>query len=69
MKHLFVILALFGAVTCGTPAWAEEKAAAAPVATAAAEVAEAAAAPAAPAALVANKGDNAWVMVSAALVI
>jgi len=68
MKHLFVILALFGAVTCGTPAWAEEKAAAAPVATAAAEVAEAAAAPAAPA-LVANKGDNAWVMVSAALVI
>ena len=68
MKHLLVIFALFGAVTCGTPAWAEEKAAAAPVATAAAEVVEAAAAPAAPA-LVANKGDNAWVMVSAALVI
>ncbi|MBL8414329.1 MAG: ammonium transporter [Propionivibrio sp.] len=66
MKHLFVILALFGAVTCGTPAWAEEKAAATPVATA---VAEAAAAPAAPVVLVANKGDNAWVMVSAALVI
>jgi Amt family ammonium transporter len=46
MKHLFAILALLGAVTCGTPAWAEEKAAAAPVATAVAEVAEAAAAPA-----------------------
>ena len=65
MKHLFVILALLGAVTCGTPAWAEEKAATAPVAT----VAAAAEAAAAPAPLVANKGDNAWVMVSAALVI
>jgi len=83
MKRLFAMLALLGAVTLGAPAWAEEKAApAAPVATApAAATAEAAAPAAAPAAaaaaeaapaaapLVANKGDNAWVMVCAALVI
>jgi len=80
MKHVFALLALVGAVAFGAPAWAEEKAAA-PAATAtaaapagmagmsgmAAEAAPAEA-PAAPA-LVANKGDNAWVMVSAALVI
>ncbi|HZX33019.1 MAG TPA: ammonia channel protein, partial [Rhodocyclaceae bacterium] len=85
MKKIFAVLALLGAVTIGAPAWAEDKpaapAASAPAATApaaaaaeapaapAAAAAEAApAAPAAPAA-VANKGDNAWVMVSAALVI
>jgi Amt family ammonium transporter len=76
MKHLFAILALFGAVSIGAPAWAEEKPAAAPATTtavAAPGVADAAgAAPATPAAApapVANKGDNAWVMTSAALVI
>jgi len=82
MKRLFALLALVGAVSFGAPAWAEEKAAApeAAVATAAPAAAPAAAAPAAaeaapaeaaPAAapLVPNKGDNAWVMVCAALVI
>ena len=69
MKHLFVILALLGAVTCGTPAWAEEKAATAPAATAVAPAAaEAAAAPAATP-VPASKADTGWVMVSAALVI
>ncbi len=82
MKRLFAMLALLGAVTLGAPAWAEEKAApAAPAVTApaAAAAVEAGAAPAAagtaeaaPAATpapVPNKGDNAWVMLSAALVI
>lgn len=77
MKHLFAILALLGAVSIGAPAWAEDKPAAATttavVAPAAAPAAGAPSAdPAAPAAApapVANKGDNAWVMVSAALVI
>jgi Amt family ammonium transporter len=75
MKRIFATLALLGAVIVGTPAWAEEKAAdtkPAATAVAAAPAAAAAEAPAAPAAapvLVANKGDNAWVMVSAALVI
>ena len=75
MKRIFATLALLGAVIVGTPAWAEEKAAdtkpaatAVVAAPAAAAAAEAPAAPAAPV-LVANKGDNAWVMVSAALVI
>jgi Amt family ammonium transporter len=74
------MLALLGAVTISAPTWAEEKPAAAPAVTAvtapaaataaapAAAVAEAAAPAAAPA-LVPNKGDNAWVLVSAALVI
>jgi len=73
MKHVFALLALVGAVAFGAPAWAEEAVAtpaatataAAPAAAAAAAPAEAAAAPA----LVPNKGDNAWVMMSAALVI
>jgi Amt family ammonium transporter len=73
MKHVFALLALVGAVAFGAPAWAEEAVAApaatataaAPAAAAAAAPAEAAAAPA----LVPNKGDNAWVMVCAALVI
>ncbi|MBL8417425.1 MAG: ammonium transporter [Dechloromonas sp.] len=75
MKRVFALLALVGAVAFGAPAWAEEKAApATPVAAASAEApAAAAATEAAPAeaapALVANKGDNAWVMMSAALVI
>ncbi|MBL8430505.1 MAG: ammonium transporter [Dechloromonas sp.] len=76
MKRVFALLALVGAVAFGAPAWAEEKAAtpaavAAEVAAAPAAAAPAAeaAAPAAAPALVANKADNAWVMVCAALVI
>ena len=53
MKYLFALLTLIGTVAVGTPAWAD---------TAAAAVA------AAPV-LVANKGDNAWMLVSSALVI
>ncbi|MCM8613906.1 ammonium transporter [Accumulibacter sp.] len=75
MKHLFAVLALLGAVAVGAPAWAEDKPAAAPAATSttaatpeAAVASDAGAAAAAPAP-VANKGDNAWVMTSAALVI
>ena len=80
MRRIFAMLALLGAVTISAPTWAEEKPAAAPAVTAvtapaaataaapAAAVAEAAAPAAAPA-LVPNKGDNAWVLVSAALVI
>ncbi|MDQ5959611.1 MAG: ammonium transporter, Amt family, partial [Pseudomonadota bacterium] len=75
MKRIFATLALVGAVLVGSPAWAEEKmaapAASAPAATAPAAAAAVAteAAPAAAPVLVANKGDNAWVMISAALVI
>jgi len=76
MKRVFALLALVGAVAFGAPAWADEKVAApAATATAAAPAAAAAVdaapaeAPAAAPALVANKGDNAWVMMSAALVI
>jgi len=79
MKRIFATLALLGAVAVGSvgnAAWAEEKPAA-PAATAPAAAAPAVAAPAAadaaaPAAApapVANKGDNAWIMISAALVI
>ena len=64
MKRLFVLLALVGAVAFGAPAWAEEK-----VATPAAAAAVAADAVAPVAAPVVNKGDNAWVMICAALVI
>lgn len=75
MKKLLALLALLGAVTLAAPSWADDKAGAAPVATvsapaaasAAAAPAEAAAAPAA--APVASKADNAWVLISAALVI
>ena len=74
MKHVFALLALVGAVAFGAPAFAEETA----VATAVSAVAgmsgmsgmAAEAAPAAAAAApVVNKGDNAWIMVCAALVI
>ena len=85
MKRVFALLALVGAVAIGAPAWAEEKVAApAATATAGAPAgmagmsgmsgmsgmaAEAAPAAAAAPAPVVNKGDNAWVMTSAALVI
>ncbi|MBK7953742.1 MAG: ammonium transporter [Candidatus Accumulibacter sp.] len=72
MKRIFAILALLGAVSIGAPAWADDKpaAAAATAATAAPTSATASGEPAAAApVLVANKGDNAWVMTSAALVI
>ncbi|PKO89496.1 MAG: ammonia channel protein [Betaproteobacteria bacterium HGW-Betaproteobacteria-10] len=75
MKRLFALLALVGAVGFGAPAWAEEKVAAPE--TAVAQVAEAAPAmavvvaaeSAAAPVLVPNKGDTAWIMVCAALVI
>ncbi|MFA7291255.1 MAG: ammonium transporter [Rhodocyclaceae bacterium] len=72
MKRLFAMLALAGAVLVGTPAWAEEKSAAdaTPAAVAVVGAAAVDAAAAAPvAAPVVNKGDNAWIMVCAALVI
>ena len=80
MRRIFAILALIGAVTVSAPTWAEDKPGAAPAvsAPAAAPAAASALTPAAasveaPAAaapvLVPNKGDNAWVLVSAALVI
>ena len=75
MKKLLALLALLGAVTLAAPSWADDKAAVTPVATASAPAAASAAvAPAAaPAAaapvLVASKADNAWVLISAALVI
>ena len=72
MKRLFALLALVGAVAFGTPAYAEEKAAAPEAAVAQAATPAAAAevvAPAAAPALVPNKGDTAWVMVCSALVI
>ena len=84
MRRIFAILALLGAVTVSAPTWAEDKPGAAPAvsapaaAPAAASASASASTPAAasveaPAAaapvLVPNKGDNAWVLVSAALVI
>ena len=71
MKRFLSVLALLGAVAFGAPAWAEEPAAATAVVEAVAAVAEVAvAAQEAPAAApVANKGDTAWIMVCAALVI
>jgi Amt family ammonium transporter len=72
MKRLFALLAVVGAVAFGAPAWAEEKVAApeAVVAqVAAAPAAAVVAAPAAAPALVPNKGDTAWILISAALVI
>ena len=83
MKRVFALLALVGAVAFGAPAWAEEKAAEPTPAVAEAPAgmsgmaaavpavvpAAAEAAPAAAPAPVPNKGDNAWVMICAALVI
>ena len=73
MRHLLAILALLGAVALGGPAWAQDAAAGTAVATVAAEVpaaaAASAAAPEAAPAPVPNKGDNAWIMICAALVI
>ena len=74
MRRTFAILALLGAVSVGAPAWADDKpatpttAVSATSASTAPAAAPAAAEPAAPAATV-NKGDNAWLMTSAALVI
>ena len=73
MKRLFALLALVGAVGFGTPVWAEEKAAEPVVAAVAAPAAPVSAALAAATPVATptppNKGDNAWVMISAALVI
>ena len=68
MKRLFAILALVGAFGFTSPAWSDETAPTTEVAT---EVAAAPAAEAAPAApvITVSKGDNAWLMVSAAFVI
>ena len=81
MKRLLALIALLGAVSIGAPVWAADSAA--PAATAAAPAAATpaaapapvmaaapAAAPAAtPPAPTPNKGDNAWILISAALVI
>ena len=71
MRHLLAIFALLGAVSLGSPAWADDKAPApaATAVTAPAAAAAPAAAPEAAPAPVPNKGDNAWIMMSAALVI
>ena len=71
MKRLFALLAVVGAVAFGAPAWAQDKVAAPEVVAqvAAAPAAVVAAAPAAAPALVPNKGDTAWILISAALVI
>ena len=78
MKKFLALLALLGAVTLAAPSWADDKAPATPAATvsaaAAAPAAAAAAAAPAPAeapaaAPVVSKADNAWVLISAALVI
>ena len=72
MKKFLALLALLGAVTLAAPSWADDKAPATPAATVSAPAA-AAAAPAAAeapaAAPVVSKADNAWVLISAALVI
>ena len=72
MRHLLAMLALLGAMALGGPAWAQDAAAGTAVATAVAQAPAAAAPAAAPEAApapVPNKGDNAWIMVCAALVI
>ena len=82
MKRLFALLALVGAVAFGTPAFAEETAVAPAVGAVAVTAGMSSmagmsgmAAEAVPAAVVAapvlkvDKGDNAWVMICAALVI
>ena len=76
MKKFLALLALLGAVTLAAPSWADDKAPATPAATVSAPAAAPAAAAAAPAAAeapaaapVVSKADNAWVLISAALVI
>ena len=74
MKKFLALLALLGAVTLAAPSWADDKAPATPAATVTAPAAAPAAAAPAPAeapaaAPVVSKADNAWVLVSAALVI
>jgi Amt family ammonium transporter len=77
MRRIFAILALLGAVSIGAPAWAEDKPAAAGCNRGGLPHRPRTAAAAAPRqkprrgapAPVANKGDNAWIMTSAALVI
>ena len=76
MKKFLALLALLGAVTLAAPSWADDKAPATPAATVSAPAAAPAAAAAAPApaeapaaAPVVSKADNAWVLISAALVI
>jgi Amt family ammonium transporter len=76
MKKFLALLALLGAVTLAAPSWADDKAPATPAATVSAPAAAPGAAAAAPApaeapaaAPVVSKADNAWVLVSAALVI
>ena len=65
MKKFLALLALLGAVTLAAPSWADDKAPATPAAAAAAP----APAEAPAAAPVVSKADNAWVLISAALVI
>ena len=72
MRHLLAMLALLGAMALGGTAWAQDAAAGTAVATAVAQAPAAAAPAAAPEAApapVPNKGDNAWIMICAALVI
>ena len=76
MKKFLALFALLGAVTLAAPSWADDKAPATPAATVSAPAAAPAAAAAAPApaeapaaAPVVSKADNAWVLISAALVI
>ena len=72
MRHLLAMLALLGAVALGGPVWAQDAATGTAVATAVAQAPAAAAPAAAPEAApapVPNKGDNAWIMICAALVI
>ena len=70
MKRLFAILALVGAFGFTSPAWSDEATTSAAPATAVASAAAAETPAAAPAPVVTvNKGDNAWIFVSATFVI
>lgn len=70
MKRLFAILALVGAFGFTSPAWSDEATTSAAPATAVASASAAETPAAAPAPVVTvNKGDNAWIFVSATFVI
>ena len=70
MKRLFAILALVGAFGFTSPAWSDEATTSAAPATAVASAPAAETPAAAPAPVVTvNKGDNAWIFVSATFVI